>query len=83
MTIVEFSNYQCVVSRRFEQHVAEILDKYKGKVRKRHPELFVCGPDVCAGGGYFLTGGQPKRAFERRIAAVIAAKGGRHPLQMH
>jgi protein-disulfide isomerase len=43
------------------------------------PAFLVCGPDYCKGGGYFLSGGQPRRAFEKRVRLVLAAKGGPLP----
>ncbi|HVY29376.1 MAG TPA: thioredoxin domain-containing protein [Polyangiaceae bacterium] len=43
------------------------------------PAFLVCGPDYCKSGGYFLSGGQPRRAFEKRVRLVLAAKGGELP----
>jgi serine/threonine protein kinase len=43
------------------------------------PAFFVCSTDFCASGGYFLSGGQPRRAFEKRVRLVLAAKGGSLP----
>jgi protein-disulfide isomerase len=42
------------------------------------PTFLVCGTDYCANGGYLLHGGQPRRAFEKRVRLVLAAAG--HPL---
>jgi protein-disulfide isomerase len=43
------------------------------------PAFLVCGPDYCKSGGYLLSGGQPRRAFEKRVRLVLAAKGGELP----
>ncbi|HEY2407109.1 MAG TPA: protein kinase [Polyangiaceae bacterium] len=39
------------------------------------PAFLVCGADYCARGGYYLTGGQPRRSFEKRIRLALDAKG--------
>ncbi len=39
------------------------------------PAFLICGTDFCTNGGYFLTGGHPLRAFEKRIRLVLEAKG--------
>ncbi len=44
------------------------------------PAFLVCGPDFCSSGGYLLSGGQPKRAFEKRVRLVLSANGGALPL---
>jgi protein-disulfide isomerase len=43
------------------------------------PAFLVCGSDFCMGGGYYLIGGQPRRAFEKRVRLVLAAQGGPLP----
>ncbi len=48
-------------------------------IAKSVPAFLVCGSDFCASGGYFLSGGQPRRAFEKRVRLVLEAKGGPLP----
>jgi serine/threonine protein kinase/protein-disulfide isomerase len=48
-------------------------------IHERLPFFLVCGNDFCANGGYALSGGQPSRAFEKRVRLVLAAKGGPLP----
>jgi protein-disulfide isomerase len=43
------------------------------------PAFLVCGADFCAKGGYFLSGVQPRRAFQNRVRLVLDAKGGPLP----
>jgi protein-disulfide isomerase/tRNA A-37 threonylcarbamoyl transferase component Bud32 len=39
------------------------------------PGFLICGPDFCLKGGYYLTGGHPRRAFEKRIRLIIDSGG--------
>jgi eukaryotic-like serine/threonine-protein kinase len=39
------------------------------------PVFLVCGSDYCKSGGYLLRGGQPRRAFDKRIRLALSAKG--------
>ncbi len=48
-------------------------------VGKSVPAFLVCGSDFCVSGGYFLSGGQPRRAFEKRVRLVLEAHGGPLP----
>jgi protein-disulfide isomerase len=41
--------------------------------------FLVCAPDYCASGGYYLSGANPTRSFEKRIRLVLDAKGDRLP----
>jgi serine/threonine protein kinase/predicted DsbA family dithiol-disulfide isomerase len=41
--------------------------------------FLICAADYCASGGYYLSGVNPTRSFEKRIRLVIDAKGDRLP----
>lgn len=43
------------------------------------PLFLVCGTDFCKSGGYVLRGGQPRRAFEKRVRLTLEAKGAPLP----
>jgi protein-disulfide isomerase len=61
-------------------HSLDQMIQAASSAKIKQPAAFlVCSTPGCTYGGYFLSGAQPTRAFERRVRLALGAEGGALP----